>query len=72
VGVVVGLVTEPENPLADVTPTDVTVPPVPLEIAPVVVWTVTPFCTIGTSSVPVNEPAVGSWVMVICADIMGS
>ena len=32
-------------------------------IAPVVVWTVCPFWTIGTASVPVIAPACGSWVI---------
>jgi hypothetical protein len=31
------------------------------EIAPVVVRTVCPFCTIGTASVPTIAPAGGSW-----------
>jgi hypothetical protein len=39
------------------------------EIAPVVVCTVTPFWTIGTSSVPVIEPAGGRSLIVIFAII---
>ena len=35
----------------------------PEVIAPVVVRTVTPFCTIGTDSVPVRVPAAGNWVI---------
>ena len=35
----------------------------PEVIAPVVVCTVTPFCTIGTASVPVRVPAAGNWVI---------
>jgi hypothetical protein len=38
-------------------------------MAPVVVWTVTPFWTIGTDSAPVIAPAVGREVMVTFAII---
>ena len=40
--------------------TEVTVPALPVAIAPVVVCTVTPFWTIGTASVPTIGPAWGS------------
>jgi hypothetical protein len=38
-------------------------------IAAVVVLTVCPFWTIGTTSLPVREPAAGKFVIVTCADI---